>query len=166
MCTKRNNHPKRWRKDFSLDEDYARQTQAFQRENTTKLKREHAYAAVSTTRKILNRVTYQGLAIALNGVESVTLTVEMLIRCMQALGHPTRLKMLQYCLKPRTFSDLMFDLRLNPASFKHHIEILINRGMIAKVDRGKYEDTMLGKLLFGAILKFAKIVQEKNVAKF
>jgi len=81
--------------------------------------------------------------------------IKDLVSSVQTLGNPTRLKIFEYCLQRQNYSSLIFDLRLNPASLKHHIDILINHGLIRKVGRGQYETTSLGKLLYKCLRKIA-----------
>ena len=79
--------------------------------------------------------------------------VRNLADCLISIGHPNRLKIVQYCLQPRRFTDIILDLRLNPASFKFHVKVLIDDGLIRKVERGVYETTELGKLLLELVNK-------------
>lgn len=74
-------------------------------------------------------------------------TVRNLADCLIAIGHSSRLKIVQYCLKPRRFTDIVLNLRLNPASFKFHSKVLMDCDLIRRVERGVYETTELGKLL-------------------
>lgn len=73
--------------------------------------------------------------------------VRTLADCLMAIGHSTRLKIVQYCLQPRRFTDIILNLQLNPASFKFHAKVLMDCNLIRKVERGVYETTELGKLL-------------------
>ena len=73
--------------------------------------------------------------------------VGTLADCLMAIGHPTRFKIVEYCLNPHRFTDIILDLRLNPASFKFHSGVLIDCNLIGKVERGVYQTTDLGKLL-------------------
>jgi len=73
--------------------------------------------------------------------------VRTLADCLIAIGHPNRLKIVQYCLEPRRFTDIILSLRLNPASFKFHVKVLMDCDLIRKVERGVYETTELGKRL-------------------
>ena len=75
------------------------------------------------------------------GAEVVTTLAD----CLTAIGHPSRLKIVQYCLEPHRFTDIILDLRLNPASFKFHSKVLMDCGIIRRVERGIYETTELGK---------------------
>lgn len=79
----------------------------------------------------------------LRGIE----VVRTLSDCLDSIGHVTRFKLVKYCLRPRKFTDIILTLRLNPASFRFHAKVLINYGLIRKVERGIYETTQLGKLL-------------------
>lgn len=74
-----------------------------------------------------------------------------LAECLEAIGHPTRLGIVRYCLKPRTFTEIITSLKLNPASFKFHVKVLIDCNLIEKVGRGIYETTKLGKLVLELI---------------
>ena len=74
-------------------------------------------------------------------------TVRSLADCLIAIGHHNRFRIVQYCLEPRRFSDIIADLRLNPASFKFHSKVLMDCDLITKVERGVYKTTELGKLL-------------------
>jgi len=79
--------------------------------------------------------------------------VSRLADCLNAIGHPSRLKIVQYCLQSRRFTDIILDLRLNPASFKFHAKVLMDCDLIRKVERGVYETTELGKLLLELVNK-------------
>lgn len=79
-----------------------------------------------------------------DGVE----VVRTLADCLISIGHPSRLKIVEYCSEePRRFTDIILDLRLNPASFKFHVKVLMDYGLIIKVERGVYRTTELGRLL-------------------
>lgn len=73
--------------------------------------------------------------------------VSMLSECLQAIGNPARFRIVEYCATPRRFTDIILDLRLNPASFKFHLGVLSNYELIEKVERGVYQTTELGKTL-------------------
>jgi len=77
--------------------------------------------------------------------------VRTLADCLDAIGHPSRLKIVQYCLQSRRYTDIIFNLRLNPASFKFHAQVLMDCDLIKKVKRGVYETTELGKLLLDLV---------------
>lgn len=70
-----------------------------------------------------------------------------LAECLEAIGHPSRLGIVQYCLRPRTFTEIVVNLKLNPASFKFHVKVLMDCNLIGKIERGVYETTKLGKLV-------------------
>jgi predicted transcriptional regulator len=78
-----------------------------------------------------------------NGVE----VVKTLAECLMAIGHPTRFKIVEYCLKSHRFTEIILDLRLNPASFKFHSSVLIDCNLIERLERGVYRTTELGKRL-------------------
>lgn len=79
------------------------------------------------------------------------------------LSNSVRIKMLDYCLEERSFSDIMMTLRLNPASIKHHQDLLQVAGLIEKTGKGKdtrYKTTHLGETLLrlvGDVLKVVRI---------
>jgi predicted transcriptional regulator len=73
--------------------------------------------------------------------------VRTLAQCLIAIVHPSRLKIVEYCLEPHRFTDIIINLKLNPASFKFHSEVLMDCNLIRKVERGVYQTTDLGKLL-------------------
>lgn len=85
--------------------------------------------------------------------------LEEIAECFKAVSNMTRLKILIYCLKPRSFSDIVFTFRLNPASFKFHERILEKSGLIEKVEgleNTPYKTTALGK----GVLNIAKLLHE------
>lgn len=77
------------------------------------------------------------------GVEAVATLAD----CLKAIGHAKRLQIAQYCLTSRTFTEIILNLKLNPASFKFHLGVLTEHGLVEKVERGVYRTTALGKLL-------------------
>jgi predicted transcriptional regulator len=79
--------------------------------------------------------------------------VSTLAECLEAIGHPSRLGIVQYCLQRRTFTEIILNLKLNPASFKFHVKVLMNCNLIEKVERGVYETTQLGKLVLELVNK-------------
>lgn len=81
------------------------------------------------------------------GVEAVKTFAD----CLLAITNPARLKIVQYCLQPRKFSDIIFELKLNPASLKFHSKVLMDCGLIKKTQRGIYETTDLGKMILQLI---------------
>lgn len=91
------------------------------------------------------------------GVEAV----KTLADCLKAIGHPKRLEIVQYCLEPHTFTDITFNLRMNPNTFKFHSEILMDNGLIEKKGRGVYQTTDLGQL-FLKLVSRASLVAVKT----
>jgi len=85
--------------------------------------------------------------------------IKELTGCLLALGHPTRLRITEYCVQPRSHSSLMFDLRLNPNTFRFHVSILIKHDILKKVRRGQYETTARGKLLLEYISKVKELMK-------
>lgn len=73
--------------------------------------------------------------------------VQTLADCLRAIGNVKRLEILQYCLQPRTFTDIIINWKLNPASFKFHSKVLMDCNLLTKVERGVYKTTELGQLL-------------------
>ena len=77
--------------------------------------------------------------------------VRTLSDCLLAIGHPARFKIVEYCDKPRRFTEIVLNLKLNPASFKFHSGVLIDCNLIEKVERGVYRRTVLGNLLLDLV---------------
>jgi len=84
--------------------------------------------------------------------------VERLADCLKAIGNPARFRIVEYCVKPRRFTDITLNLRLNPASFKFHSKVLKGCDLIEKVERGIYQTTVLGNML----LKLVNIASEMS----
>jgi predicted transcriptional regulator len=81
-----------------------------------------------------------------------------LAECLLSIGHPSRLKIVEYCSeKPRRFTDIILNLQLNPASFKFHAKVLVDSGLIRKVERGIYETTELGRLLLELVNQASRL---------
>lgn len=80
--------------------------------------------------------------------------VRTLTDCLMAIEHPNRLRIVRYCArKPSRFTDIILNLRLNPASFKFHSKVLMDCNLVRKVERGVYETTELGKLFLELVKK-------------
>ena len=77
--------------------------------------------------------------------------------CFKAVSNRVRLRILSYCLTPRTFSEIIFGLRLNAGSFKFHEDILEEAGMTEKRN-STYQTTELGK----RVLDFAELFYRKK----
>ena len=77
--------------------------------------------------------------------------VMSLAECLEVIGHPSRLEIVQYCMQPRTFTEIILNLKLNPASFRFHAKVLMDCNLIEKVERGIYRTTELGKLLLDLV---------------
>lgn len=73
---------------------------------------------------------------------------DALVECMTAAaGHITRLKILAYCMQPRSFSDIMLRIGLNPNSLQYHSRLLQKAGLISKTkenDNISYRTSPLG----------------------
>ena len=89
--------------------------------------------------------------------------VRKVTKCIKAFSNLCRLKLFKYCFIKRSHSDIVFSLKINPASLRFHMKILIDSGLIKKVDRGEYEVTDFGRM-FDKILNQAKVIvlNEKN----
>lgn len=81
--------------------------------------------------------------------------VRDLAECLLAIGNARRLSIALYCLTPQRFRDITLDLRLNPASFRFHVGVLMECALVRKTKRGIYETTELGKLIL-------KLVEEAD----
>lgn len=99
------------------------------------------------------------MAISLNQIElSVGLeVVRTLADCLVSIGHSSRFRIAKYCVKPRRFTDIIFSLRLNPASFRFHAKVLMDCELLTKVERGIYKTTDLGKLLLELVDQASKL---------
>lgn len=78
------------------------------------------------------------------------------------LSNSLRIKMLDYCKTERSFSDIMRTFRLNPASLKHHVDLLQESGLIKKTGKGKdtrYKTTDLGKTLLNFVGEVLNVVR-------
>jgi|GEM_PF-6471492 predicted transcriptional regulator len=84
--------------------------------------------------------------------------IQALSKSLEAIGNPLRYEIVNYCLKQQNFSNIIKDLRLNPASFKFHLEVLTRFQLIKKVKRGVYETTELGKLLLTLIEQIGQFI--------
>lgn len=81
--------------------------------------------------------------------------IKVLSTCLAAVSHPARFGIVDYCSKPQKFSDIVFHLRLNPASFKFHSRVLMDCDLLEKPQRGVYRTTELGDLLLQLVEKAA-----------
>jgi DNA-binding transcriptional ArsR family regulator len=54
------------------------------------------------------------------------------------------------------------NLKLNPASFKFHLGVLTEYGLVEKVERGVYRTTILGNMLLKLVQAFDKIANENK----
>ena len=89
------------------------------------------------------------------GIEAI----KDLADCLNAIGHPSRLSIVHYCQEPRRFTDITLNLKLNPASFKFHVQVLMDCGLIEKPERGVYKTTELGALLLQLVNKATSLVK-------
>jgi predicted transcriptional regulator len=87
--------------------------------------------------------------------------VKTLADCLIAIGNAKRLEIVRYCLGPRKFTDIIVNLKLNPASFKFHSQVLMDCGLIEKVERGVYRTTELGKKLLELVKKATAISRQR-----
>jgi len=86
--------------------------------------------------------------------------VQTLADCLLAIGNPVRFKIVEYCANPHRFTDIILDLRLNPASFRFHQRVLSKWDLIEKTERGVYRTTELGKLLLQLVNLASKISED------
>jgi predicted transcriptional regulator len=86
--------------------------------------------------------------------------VSTLADCLNAIGNPARFKIVSFCSEPRKFTEIIINLKLNPASFKFHLRVLTDYGLVEKIERGVYKTTMLGKLLIQLVETASKITDE------
>jgi hypothetical protein len=78
------------------------------------------------------------------------------------MSNPARIRMLGYCLKERSFTDIMLALRLNPASLKHHVDLLQIGRFIEKTGTGKgtrYRTTDFGKTMLDFVGEVLSVVK-------
>ncbi|MGD0496745.1 MAG: winged helix-turn-helix domain-containing protein [Candidatus Bathyarchaeia archaeon] len=78
------------------------------------------------------------------------------------MSSPIRIRMLNYCLAERSFTNIMLTLRLNPASLKHHVDLLQAGGFIEKTGKGKdtrYRTTGLGSTMLGFVGEVLSVVR-------
>ena len=79
--------------------------------------------------------------------------MQTLADCLQVIGNVKRLEIVQYCLQPRTFTEIIISLKLNPASFKFHSKVLMDCSLLTRMERGIYKTTELGKLLLELVIQ-------------
>jgi predicted transcriptional regulator len=84
-------------------------------------------------------------------------TAETFGNCLLAIGNARRLEIVQYCLEPRKFTEIIVNLKMNPASFKFHSQVLMDCGLIERTGRGVYKTTELGKKMLQLVQKAAQI---------
>jgi len=86
--------------------------------------------------------------------ESEAVALEKVARCLTAVANLTRLGMLEFCLEPRTFTEIIKFFKMNPASFKFHDDLLQSEGLLGKEGRNRrtrYRTTAIGRLLLDII---------------
>lgn len=88
--------------------------------------------------------------------------VQTLANCLGAIGNAKRLEIVQYCLQPRKFTDIIVSLKMNPASFKFHSQILMDCDLIKRVDRGVYRTTGLGERLLELVQRAATMASTRS----
>jgi predicted transcriptional regulator len=78
--------------------------------------------------------------------------ISALTECLEAIGNINRYAIVTFCSeKPQRFSDIIFELKLNPATFKFHSKVLIKRGLLEKLERGVYQTTELGNIMLDMV---------------
>ena len=80
---------------------------------------------------------------------------------LMVIGNQARFRIVSYCNEPRRFTDIIQNLKLNPASFKFHLGVLTEYNLVQKVDRGIYQTTDLGKLLV-KLVDIARKISNEN----
>lgn len=88
--------------------------------------------------------------------EEEAVVFEKLTRKLQVASNLPRLQMLEFCKQPRKFSEIMRAFRMNPASLKHHGELLQSEGLLAKRGTGRstrYETTPLGERILSLVTR-------------
>ncbi len=89
--------------------------------------------------------------------------INTLAECLESIGHPNRFGIVKYCSEePRRFSDIIFHLKLNPASFKFHSKVLMKCDLIQKIKRGVYQTTELGNLLLELVNRADNLSSNNN----
>lgn len=75
------------------------------------------------------------------------------VAVLKAFANGTRLHIIQQLLeKPRTWTQLMFELKLNPKSLRDHLKILQDTGIVTVNKPHGYKMTEVGKELILKIL--------------
>jgi len=70
---------------------------------------------------------------------------------LRSAAHPMRVQILALLLKEtRDFSKLMKETRLSKTALANHLQLLMNRRLIQRVDRGEYSLTADGRGLLNA----------------
>jgi len=78
------------------------------------------------------------------------------------MSNPNRIRMLDFCLQERSFTDILLTLRLNPASLKHHVDLLQTGGFIQKTGIGRgirYRTTSFGRTMLDFVGEVLSIVK-------
>jgi predicted transcriptional regulator len=74
--------------------------------------------------------------------------------CLGAAANLIRLRILSYCVEPRTFSDVMREFRLNTASVSFHLRKLLDSELLEKKGAetsNVYRTTELGSAVLGIV---------------
>lgn len=88
--------------------------------------------------------------------------LEKLGEYITMMSNTVRIKMLDYCQTERTFTEIMLALRLNPASLKHHIDLLQAGEFIEKTGAGKntrYKTTAYGRKMLNFVGNVMAVVR-------
>lgn len=86
-------------------------------------------------------------------------SLKEIAECLGAAANLIRLRILSYCVEPRTFSDVMREFRLNTASVSFHLRKLLDSELLEKngAERSNvYRTTELGS----AVLRIVGFVKE------
>ena len=80
--------------------------------------------------------------------------LELVAHWLHSVSNTRRLEILQYCLEPRTFSEVMRYLDLNPNSLDSHAQKLTSAGMLKKTGTrlsSRYMTTERGRLILSLL---------------
>ena len=73
---------------------------------------------------------------------------------LKALGHETRLKLLNFLQdNPRTWNQMQLELKINPKSLRDHLQYLQDRNLVKKSETTGFELTHAGELVLEISMK-------------
>lgn len=88
-------------------------------------------------------------------LEDQVAVLDLVAHWLRSAANPSRLRMLHYCRQPRTFSQIMWSLSLNPNSLDTHARILSKAGLLEKTGKRphiRYVTTERGRLVLQTVL--------------